>query len=218
MNFQRGITQISSFFNRLPRQLVCASVILHQPNASLTNNQQIVPLANFVNKNPRNLERLAIAEKDQGWGNGTSHESTNHPSRSYYHRVYMDKSEKYVTLSIEHSTGKVVVEASSKEKLIREKLFSGSDVCASENVARVLAERCLRSGITCVHWPRDEEAEGSQSLKVARDTMLECGVALEEPSTRHLQYCRPHWKPRGPAPVELEGVEPPITPRQISTD
>jgi len=33
----------------------------------------------FVNRNPRNLEQMALAVKDRGWG-------TAWPSRQYYHR------------------------------------------------------------------------------------------------------------------------------------
>jgi len=177
-------------------------------------NEDIVPNSKYINQNPRNLEKLSIARRDRGWGNGNEQkESTNFPSRFYYHRVFMDKTGKNVTIGIEHANGNTVVKSSSLEPLIRKKLFSGVDVSACENVARILAERCLRSGITCVHWPSHQD--DPESVRAAQEAMKEVGVSLEEPQPRNLQYDLPIWKKTGPKPLEVDGVEDYVRPKQV---
>ena len=43
----------------------------------LSENDVVSP--NFVNRNPRNLERMAVARKDKGWGQS-------HPRRDFWHK------------------------------------------------------------------------------------------------------------------------------------
>ena len=53
----------------------------------ITKNEDLVPSSKYINLNPRNLEKLSIARRDRGWGNGNDQkESTNFPSRFFYHR------------------------------------------------------------------------------------------------------------------------------------
>ena len=53
----------------------------------ITKNEDLVPSSKYTNLNPRNLEKLSIARRDRGWGNGNDQkESTNFPSRFFYHR------------------------------------------------------------------------------------------------------------------------------------
>lgn len=89
--------------------------------------------------------------------------------------------------------------------LIRKNLYSGNDVTACSNVARVLAERCLRSGIFCVHWPEDENC--SESIRVAREAMIECGMTLEEATQREFHYRKPHWIKKGPKPFDVDNIK-----------
>jgi len=180
----------------------------------IRKNEDLVPSSKYINLNPRNLEKLSIARRDRGWGNGNElKESTNFPSRFYYHRVYMDKTGKNVTIGVEHANGSTVVKSSTLEPLIRQHLFSGSDVSACENVARILGERCLRAGITCVHWPISDDQP--ESVQAARNAMMEVGVSLEEPRPRNLQYDLPIWKKSGPVPEEVDGVEDWVKPQQV---
>lgn len=48
-----------------------------QPEPAVSDNEDINKT--FVNRNPRNLEQMALAVKDRGW-------ATVWPSRQYYHR------------------------------------------------------------------------------------------------------------------------------------
>jgi len=58
-----------------------------QKKSEINSNQEIVPLKTFINRNPRNLERLALANKDVGWGlAGGNPTAQDYPRRNYYHR------------------------------------------------------------------------------------------------------------------------------------
>ena len=46
-------------------------------NERLSENDDVSP--NFLNRNPRNLERMGVARRDKGWGQS-------HPRRSYWHK------------------------------------------------------------------------------------------------------------------------------------
>ena len=46
-------------------------------NDKLSENDVVSP--NFINRNPRNLERMAVARKDRGWGQS-------HPRKDYWHK------------------------------------------------------------------------------------------------------------------------------------
>lgn len=48
-----------------------------QPEADPLGNEAVAP--EFTNRNPRNLELLAVARKERGWG-------TVWPSREFWHR------------------------------------------------------------------------------------------------------------------------------------
>ena len=60
---------------------------VEQPSESPIANEDIKVKKVFVNRNPRNLERLSLAPKDRGWGNGLTYTpGSNFPNREYYHR------------------------------------------------------------------------------------------------------------------------------------
>ncbi|KAM4675608.1 large ribosomal subunit protein uL18m [Discoglossus pictus] len=129
---------------------------------------------NFRNRNPRNLERMALAVKDRGW-------ETVWPSRQYWHRLRFERSQHHVTAFIEHSDGNVVVSASTREWAVKRHLYSTKDAMASENIGRVLAQRCLEAGISYVVFkaiPWEFHAEGVQRF---RNALKEGGVVLSEP-------------------------------------
>ncbi|XP_075064247.1 large ribosomal subunit protein uL18m isoform X2 [Mixophyes fleayi] len=95
---------------------------------------------NFTNRNPRNLERLALAVKDRGWG-------TVWPTRQYWHRLRLERSGHHVTALVEHTNGNIVLSASTREWAVKKHLYSTRDVMACENIGRILSQRCLEAGI-----------------------------------------------------------------------
>ena len=78
-------------------------------------------------------------------------------------RLYVKKSSRHITAYVEHINGNVVVSASTKEWAVKQHLYSTSDVSASLNLGRVLAQRCLESGVSYVHvnmFQSKKEQEG----------------------------------------------------------
>uniref|UniRef100_A0A8D8T5A4 39S ribosomal protein L18, mitochondrial n=1 Tax=Cacopsylla melanoneura TaxID=428564 RepID=A0A8D8T5A4_9HEMI len=106
------------------------------------------------NKNPRNLERLRIARKPQGY--------------------HLDRLGQII-----HNSGNVVVSASTNEWALKKHLFNTNDISAYSNLAQVLAQRCLESGIseiTC-NYKAEPNTKFHEFLKVLESS----GVSLTEP-------------------------------------
>ncbi|XP_072440503.1 large ribosomal subunit protein uL18m-like [Chiloscyllium punctatum] len=129
-------------------------------------NETVSP--RFVNRNPRNLERLALARKDNGW-------QSTWLRGSYWHRLRFRKSQRHVTacVEIESSQGEVVISASTQEWSIKKHLYSTRDVTAAETVGRVLAQRCLEAGIgylqfRAIPWEYRAESESPENFKRMR--------------------------------------------------
>ncbi|XP_076372024.1 mitochondrial ribosomal protein L18 [Tachypleus tridentatus] len=128
----------------------------------------------FINKNPRNLEQMFLAKKPQGF-------ALEWPSGTYWHKVLLERSNRHTTAKVIHNTGKVVVSVSTREWNIKKQLYSTTDVSATENVARVLVQRCLESGITFVHKELKLQEENNMSLQVFFKILEEGGLILQEP-------------------------------------
>ncbi|XP_055982026.1 large ribosomal subunit protein uL18m [Sorex fumeus] len=143
-----------------------------KPTVDPQGNDAVAP--EFTNRNPRNLELLAVARKERGWG-------TVWPSREFWHRLRVIRTQHHIEALVEHRSGQVVVSASTREWAIKKHLYSTRNVVACESVGRVLAGRCLEAGINfMVYQPTPWERE-SHSLKRLQDAMTEGGVVLKEP-------------------------------------
>ncbi|KAK1337888.1 hypothetical protein QTO34_000989 [Cnephaeus nilssonii] len=143
-----------------------------QPEADPLGNEAVAP--EFTNRNPRNLELLAVARKERGWG-------TVWPSREFWHRLRVIRTQHHVEALVEHRNGQVVVSASTREWAIKKHLYSTRNVAACENIGRVLAERCLEAGINfMVYQPTPWEA-ASESMQRLQRAVTEGGVVLQEP-------------------------------------
>uniref|UniRef100_A0A8B9Z4Y0 Large ribosomal subunit protein uL18m n=1 Tax=Bos mutus grunniens TaxID=30521 RepID=A0A8B9Z4Y0_BOSMU len=143
-----------------------------KPEADPVGNEAVAP--EFTNRNPRNLELLAVARKERGWG-------TVWPSREFWHRLRVIRSQHHIEALVEHRNGQVVVSASTREWAIKKHLYSTKSVVACESVGRVLALRCLEAGINfMVYQPTPWEA-ASDSMKRLQIGMIEGGVVLQEP-------------------------------------
>ncbi|GAB5572027.1 39S ribosomal protein L18 [Prionailurus iriomotensis] len=139
-----------------------------KPGVDPLENEAVAP--EFTNRNPRNLELLAVARKERGWG-------TAWPSRE----LRVIRTQHHVEALVEHRSGQVVVSASTREWAIKKHLYSTTNVVACESVGRVLAERCLEAGINfMVYQPTPWEA-ASDSMKRLQSAVTEGGVVLQEP-------------------------------------
>ncbi|XP_019807108.1 large ribosomal subunit protein uL18m isoform X3 [Tursiops truncatus] len=77
-----------------------------KPEADPEGNEAVAP--EFTNRNPRNLELLAVARKERGWG-------TVWPSREFWHRLRVIRSQHHIDALVEHRNGQTVVSASTHE-------------------------------------------------------------------------------------------------------
>lgn len=92
----------------------------------------------------------------------------------------LTQSTRYVTASIVHYENGEVVKASTKEWALKEQLYKTNDTSAYVNLGRVLAQRCLESGLLEVQSFIElshEEGKVALFLKALQDG----GVVLKEP-------------------------------------
>ncbi|XP_027702264.1 39S ribosomal protein L18, mitochondrial-like isoform X1 [Vombatus ursinus] len=142
------------------------------PEGDTKENEAIAP--EFTNRNPHNLERLALARKERGW-------ATVWPRRAYWHRLRVQRTQHHIEAFIEHHNGDVVVSASTREWAIKKHLYRTRSVNAGENIGRVLAQRCLEAGINfMVFYPTSWESS-SELIQRLQNAMKEGGVVLQEP-------------------------------------
>jgi len=169
-----------SLMKGFPRYDSTDATDIHKP---LSENDHIT--TEVINRNPRNLEQMCIAKKRKGFPLEIT-------SREYYHKLFIEKSARYVTGRIEHSTGKTVVKASTSEWAIRKFLPSTKNVAAVENIGRILAQRCLECGILHVHVaPPPKGQEPSQMEKLFLTTLEKNGLKLQEEAVIERD---PFWK------------------------
>ncbi|XP_020014202.1 large ribosomal subunit protein uL18m isoform X2 [Castor canadensis] len=159
---------------------ICRSLECGFAALSTSSTPAVEPLENeavapeFTNRNPRNLELLGVARKERGWG-------TVWPSREFWHRLRVIRTQHHIEALVEHQNGQVVVSASTREWAIKKHLYSTRNVVACESVGRALAQRCLEAGINfMVYQPTPWEA-ASDSIKRLQSAMTKGGVVLREP-------------------------------------
>ncbi|XP_077464806.1 large ribosomal subunit protein uL18m isoform X1 [Stigmatopora argus] len=142
-------------------------------------NESVNPT--FKNRNPRNLERMALAIKDRGW-------KTTWPHRQFYHRLMFSRSQQHVTAEVFSCSSSVdpVLSCSTKEWALKKELPSTNCVAACQAVGAVLAERCKRAGITRMVYreiPWTFRSDGVQSFRTA---MKDGGIILSEPRRKYI--------------------------------
>jgi len=148
---------------------------------SETPQEQNVVSKTFVNRNPRNLEMLGIAWKRRGW-------KFQYPTREYYHRLLFEQTNRHTTAYVEHCSGVRVLSASTTELAIARHLHSMKDVSAAHNVGRVLAQRCLESGLTSMILEPLDNSATSLKLQAFRAAIESGGVSLAEPTEQTPDY------------------------------
>ncbi|XP_062980547.1 large ribosomal subunit protein uL18m [Elgaria multicarinata webbii] len=159
--------QVIRFSSSVP-----SSIPSVEDEVDTAENEIVAP--DFTNRNPRNLELLAVARKERGW-------ETSWPTREYWHRLRLERTQRHVKAYVEHRNGHIVVSASTQEWAIKKHLYNTSGVTACMNVGRVVAHRCLEAGINFVDFratiPWEKRGTAVQSFANA---VTEGGVVLEE--------------------------------------
>ncbi|KAF7253783.1 39S ribosomal protein L18, mitochondrial [Varanus komodoensis] len=149
-----GPGQVSRISSNIP-----SSTHSVEDEVDTAENDIVAP--DFTNRNPRNLEQLAVARKERGW-------HTTWPTHEYWNRLRLERTQRHVEGYVEHWSGHIVVSASTKEWAIKKYLHKTSGVTACRNVGRVLAQRCLEAGINFV------------DVRIFQNSMTEGGVELQE--------------------------------------
>lgn len=127
---------------------------------------------NVLNRNPRNLERLRVEYKNEGW-------ELEKIKNTYWHKLVVNESSKGVTATVVHKNGDCVLSAGSNEWCIRKFLYNPTDKAAYTNVGKIFARRCLESGLTeMVHY---HEPTPGGKLELLMKEIKAGGVTLSEP-------------------------------------
>ncbi|XP_038555454.1 39S ribosomal protein L18, mitochondrial [Micropterus salmoides] len=156
----------------------CLSQAASQPEPSAEDNEAVNPT--FINRNPRNLEQMALAVKDRGW-------KTTWPHREFYHRLEFSRTQHHVTAQVFSSSSPVpVVSCSTKEWAVKKELASTSCVAACQAVGEVLAHRCQQAGITRMVYRAIPWTYRSDAVQSFRAAMKEGGITLSEPRRKYV--------------------------------
>ncbi|XP_071860054.1 mitochondrial ribosomal protein L18 [Bombus fervidus] len=125
------------------------------------------------NRNPRNLERLRIARKPIGY-------ALDKRESGYWHKLVVHTSQRHVTAEICHFENGPIITISSKDWGLKKQLYSTNDCIAYKFVGRMLAQRCLESGISEIYLNKSSFVIGKKVQSLI-DTLLESGICLQEP-------------------------------------
>lgn len=136
-----------------------------------SNADMVETCTQIVNRNPRNLERLRIARKPTGY-------HLEEPGRSYWHKLFLIKKPRYITVEVRHFENGPIITASSMEWALKKQLYRCTDSAAYINVGRVLAQRCLEAGIC--EMTVDAMLVGEKSDLLINE-LKKNGICLTEP-------------------------------------
>ncbi|VDO74293.1 unnamed protein product [Heligmosomoides polygyrus] len=140
--------------------------------------------ARFVNRNPRNLEMLGIQRPSTGY-----EFEADKDRRSFIYKVELLQTKSHQEARLTHYRNGVVIEASTKEKAISDQLYSNTDTCASMNLGRILAARCLQAGIHfAIPGATDEQIENSKHQTEFFKVLQQEGLELKEPAALEHSY------------------------------
>ncbi|CAL8096643.1 unnamed protein product [Orchesella dallaii] len=149
-------------------------------------NDSIVPKF-VINRNPRNLEKLRIGDKPDGW-------RFEKEDRKFWNKVTLDISAKHITATIKHYFGPSPVVVSTQEWCIKKYLYSTNDASAAKLVGQVLGRRCLQAGITEVACFFTEEERKKEKVSLFLKAIEDVGIGLTEPSQITPDWNVNHWE------------------------
>lgn len=128
----------------------------------------------LINRNPLNLESLSYEKKPTGFW-------LDKDSPNYYNKLVFHQSGRYLKASLQHWSGRTLIEASTKEPQLVKYFVNPTTIQAAGVIAQVIARRCLQSGFICANV-QSTERDGSLSMKakVFFDTVESSGLTLKE--------------------------------------
>ncbi|KAI4901985.1 hypothetical protein NFI96_025254 [Prochilodus magdalenae] len=148
------------------------------PKPEVNHNEDISKT--FVNRNPRNLEQMALAVKDRGWASVW-------PTRHYYHRLVFRRSQHHVSAEVYSRDSNVpVLTCSTQEWALKKELSSTRSVTACQAVGEVLAQRCHEAGITHLVYREVPWTFRTDAVQTFWTAMKEGGVVLSEPRRKFI--------------------------------
>uniref|UniRef100_A0A914BUB5 Large ribosomal subunit protein uL18m n=1 Tax=Acrobeloides nanus TaxID=290746 RepID=A0A914BUB5_9BILA len=134
-------------------------------------------VSTFINRNPRNLELLRLQRKPSGYDF-----ERNREVRNYIYKAVFRTTKNHSEGRIVHYESGTILTASTKEKQINDQLVSATDANAAINVARVLADRCLKSGIhECLAGTYKNDPNKNHLTDLFFEALGQSGIKLQEP-------------------------------------
>ncbi|XP_077434215.1 large ribosomal subunit protein uL18m isoform X2 [Vanacampus margaritifer] len=156
----------------------CVTQSATEPEPCTVENESLNPT--FKNRNPRTLERMALAVKDRGW-------KTTWPHCEFYHRLVFSRTQKYVTAQVFSCTSPdPVLSCSTEEWSLKKELPSTNCVAACQAVGEVLAYRCKQAGITRMVYCAIPWTYRSDAVQSFRTAMKDGGIILSEPRRKYI--------------------------------
>jgi large subunit ribosomal protein L18 len=162
-------------------QISRLSVLTNREFSTKIENSNLQISPDFVNRNPRNLERMRIGYKPDGYHVEKS-------GRRFWHKLKLTQSGRYAYASVEHFENGEVLKASTLEWALKKQLYKCNDSVAFYNLGRVLADRCLKAGLIEMYSNIELPKPDGKVAKFLKG-LQEGGVVLEEP---------PQFKPARP--------------------
>ncbi|KAF7406501.1 hypothetical protein HZH68_005870 [Vespula germanica] len=141
------------------------------------NKSLIENCIEVTNRNPRNLERLLIARKPQGY-------HLEKQFRNFWHKLQVSPFQRYVVVEIVHFQNGPVITVSSNEWALKKLLYRKYDSMAYIALGQVLAQRCLESGINEIYYDESPNSKVSLLLKELEKN----NIILREPD----RYIHPY--------------------------
>ena len=86
-------------------------------------------------------------------------------SNAHVHRLQLEMSNYHITGTVTHNNGTTIVQASTREFCIARHLYKTTDVSASHNIGRVLAQRCLETGVNRVMWEDERTVKHNPKVR-----------------------------------------------------
>ncbi|XP_061722821.1 large ribosomal subunit protein uL18m [Cydia pomonella] len=145
--------------------------------------------AEFVNRNPRNLERIRIARKPDGY-------HLDNPGRKFWHKLILTSSNRSITAQLVHYLNGPVIEVKSSDWALQKQLYSTKDMCAYISVGQVFAQRCLEAGISEMYC--DIQATKGGKIERLIKEVQNGGIKLKEPEVYKKPYPWDKHRPEKP--------------------
>ncbi|XP_015522267.1 large ribosomal subunit protein uL18m [Neodiprion pinetum] len=173
--------------NGITKTLGFVKSSLRASSRTIHGNAELIENCNAVkNRNPRNLELLRIARKPSGY-------HLDRQVREYWHTLKVTKAPRHVAAEIYHFENGPVITVSTKDWAIKKQLYRLSDTAAYINLGRVLAQRCLESGISMVSCHIEVTKGGKMEAFIKE--LENGGIELKEPT----RYKKPNpWDQHRP--------------------